>query len=275
MVDRPKQGQDRRRGQSKERTAVRKGHPQGAVIPKGMPIEGIAAIREYLKFRPEILREIWVSPEGASQYKVIAEEIQKLGIKVCEGDRDIVAQQWGLPNIYGPIVALGHFRLLGEAEGLSRLAQLGRDREVVLVLDRIQDPRNLGAIIRTAAFFDVRHIFIPERRQVSLTPAVVATAQGGLAIADLTVVTNLSRLIRSLKELGYWVVAADMDGKPIDQTVRQLDRMVLLLGSEGDGVSQQLLNQSDIIVGQASLSGLESLNVSVAAGILLSQLLNT
>lgn len=239
-----------------------------------MPIEGLAAIREYLRFRPRVLREIWVSSEGEAAFKSIAAEIQTHGVIVHKTDRDSIARLWGLPQIYGPLVGLGHFKTLAEAEGLAKLKKLGRDREIVLVLDRIQDPRNLGALIRTAAFFDVRHIFIPERRQVSLTPAVIATAQGGLAISDVTVVTNLSRLLRQLKELSYWVIAADMGGKPIDASIKRLDRMALVLGSEGDGVSKILMDQADVIVGQASLSGLESLNVSVAAGILLAQLAN-
>jgi 23S rRNA (guanosine2251-2'-O)-methyltransferase len=256
-------------GRKKEESTV------GSEGSRGFPIEGISAIREYLKFRPDAIKELWIAPEGQSLLAEIDGMLKGRMIPVHRHSREEMAKAWGCTALYGPIVALGRFKILAEAEGLSKLKREESSREVALLLDRIQDPRNLGAIIRTAAFFGVRHVFMPERRQVSLTPAVVSTAQGGLALLDLTIVTNLSRLVRHLKEQGYWLVGADMAGKVVDVKVRELPKIVLVLGNEADGIAFQLRNQCDVLVGLPSKSGLESLNVSVAAGILLSQLLSS
>jgi 23S rRNA (guanosine2251-2'-O)-methyltransferase len=140
----------------------------------------------------------------------------------------------------------------------------------VIVLDHISDPRNLGAIVRTAAFFGVRHVIVPEKRQVLLTQAGVNTAQGGFALSDLVVVVNVSRALEELKRNDYWILGAAMGGNPVSTVRGRFNRQVLVLGSEDKGISQHVLGRCDVQVAiPGAPKSLDSLNVSVAAGILI------
>lgn len=141
---------------------------------------------------------------------------------------------------------------------------------VIIALDHITDPRNLGAIARSAAFFGVREVVVPERRQVLLTRASVATAQGAFALVDLVTIVNLSRTLDQLKEAGYWVIGADMAGDPLKQVAAKFEKVVIVMGAEDKGISREVQKRCDVM---ASIAGhperLESLNVSVATGIFL------
>jgi 23S rRNA (guanosine2251-2'-O)-methyltransferase len=144
---------------------------------------------------------------------------------------------------------------------------------LVLVLDHISDPRNLGAIVRSAAFFGIRHVIVPERRQVLLTQASVNTAQGGFALTKLTVVVNVSRALEELKSRDFWVLGAAMSGEPVARVSGRYDKQVLVLGSEDKGISPGVLSHCDVVVSIAGAEkSLDSLNVSVAAGILIHEL---
>jgi 23S rRNA (guanosine2251-2'-O)-methyltransferase len=154
---------------------------------------------------------------------------------------------------------------------LARLKS--RERDVLVALDHVQDPRNLGAIARSAAFFGVTELIAPERRQVLLTQAGVATAQGAFALVDLVAVVNLARTLTQLKELGYWIIGTEMGGEPLSSVAGQYAKTVVVLGAEDTGMSRQIRELCDRHVAIARRGrGLDSLNVSVAAGIVLEAL---
>src|SRR5690606_7140244 len=142
---------------------------------------------------------------------------------------------------------------------------------LLIAVDHITDPRNLGAIVRTAAFYGVPFVIAPERRQVLLTGAAVGTAQGGFALCDLVTVVNLGRALNALKENGYWIVGTAMDGEPIDRVRGVYDKVVLVFGSEDSGLSHGIRQKCDRLacLNPPASAGetLESLNVAVAAGI--------
>ena len=144
-----------------------------------------------------------------------------------------------------------------------------RTQDTLIALDHVMDPRNLGAIARSAAFFGCREIVVAERRQVLLTRASVATAQGGFALTDLVTVTNLGRILDELKECGYWVIGAAMDGESLGKSKPTFEKRVLIFGSEDSGLSPNIQKRCDLVAGIGAKTGLDSLNVSVAAGIFL------
>lgn len=151
----------------------------------------------------------------------------------------------------------------------SFLQHLPKSSEtLILALDHITDPRNLGAIVRSAAFFGIKSIVIPERRQAAITEAALNTAQGGFALVEVVQVVNLGRALEKLKEQGFWVVGTAMDGEKIDDVAGFYDKTVLVLGSEDKGMSAKITEKCDRVVrlGPAN-PPLDSLNVSVAAGI--------
>lgn len=154
-------------------------------------------------------------------------------------------------------------------ELLEELAGQVDRAPLVLGLDAIEDPRNLGAILRTAECAGVDGVFIPERRAVGLTATVAKTAAGALEHVAVARVTNLAQLIGQLKQRNIWVIGADAQGSSDytewDWTVPS----ALFLGGEGSGLHRLIRERCDTLVRIPLLGRIESLNVSVAAGIIL------
>lgn len=230
-------------------------------------VEGLAAVAEYIRFRPEALIELSATREQRRNLEAILR-----GTGVTLPIRELTSERVS-SAIGAPIQALVKLTTLDERALHERITE--RAQDLIVALDHITDPRNLGAIARTAAFFGVRELLAPERRQVLLTQASVATAQGGFAVTDLVCVTNLTRSLETLKELGYWIIGTAMDGEPIGEVVGFYNKSVLVLGNEESGLSQLVRQRCDRLVRIDGIPvpgytmGLDSLNVSVAAGIFL------
>ncbi|MFN0095712.1 MAG: 23S rRNA (guanosine(2251)-2'-O)-methyltransferase RlmB [Dehalococcoidia bacterium] len=140
---------------------------------------------------------------------------------------------------------------------------------LAVLLDQVTDPQNVGAILRTSVATGVRAVVIPKRRGAHLTPGVHRASAGLSFIAPVAAPQNLALALRTLKEAGFWCVAADAGPGSVDAT--QFDwpqRTALILGSEGEGVSQLLLRESDFRVALPMDARVESLNVGVAFGAL-------
>jgi 23S rRNA (guanosine2251-2'-O)-methyltransferase len=142
-------------------------------------------------------------------------------------------------------------------------------RTVVLCLDGIQDPRNLGALARSAAAFRAAGIILPERRSAGITPAAVKASAGALTRLPVCRVKNLSRALDVLKEAGFWVSGAVSDGGQAPWEFDPGDRVALVLGSEGSGVRRGLLERLDFKVRVPMHKDSDSLNVSVAGASIL------
>ncbi|MEG0767831.1 MAG: 23S rRNA (guanosine(2251)-2'-O)-methyltransferase RlmB, partial [Clostridia bacterium] len=142
------------------------------------------------------------------------------------------------------------------------------------VLDGVTDPHNLGAIIRTAECAGAHGVIIPERRAVGLTPAAVKASAGAVEHLRVARAGNLTRLIETLKAEGIWVIAACLTGEPYDQTDLS-GPVALIIGGEGDGVSRLVQEHADHRVALPLKGRIESLNASVAAGILMYEVLRS
>lgn len=146
---------------------------------------------------------------------------------------------------------------------------LGPDDEaLVLVLDEITDPQNLGAILRSCDQFSVSLVVIPSRRSVQVNETVVKVSSGAAQYVPVAVETNINRELEYLQNNGFWVYGADMSGKEAYKTVFP-KRTVLVMGSEGKGLSQLTRRLCDMLVSIPMTGHIDSLNVSVATGILL------
>ena len=142
----------------------------------------------------------------------------------------------------------------------------------VVMLDSLEDPHNFGAIIRTCECAGVNYIIIPKKRSVSVNSTVYKTASGALSHMKIVEVVNLSNTIRKLKDLGYWVYGAEANGKDY----RQVDfkgKTCLVIGSEGHGLKQIVTSSCDEIVSLPMKGKINSLNASVAAGILIYEIM--
>ena len=151
-------------------------------------------------------------------------------------------------------------------ENLARAEEKG-EAPFLIILDNVEDPHNLGAIIRTANLAGAHGVIIPKRRAVGLTSTVAKTSAGAINYTPVAKVTNIVRTIEELKEKGIWFVCADMGG----ETMYDLDLtgpMGLVIGNEGEGVSRLVREACDFTASIPMKGDIDSLNASVAAGVL-------
>jgi len=155
---------------------------------------------------------------------------------------------------------------------LKQLLQQAKSKQnpLILMLDGIEDPNNLGAIMRSADAFGVAGIIMKKRGEVPLNETVARVSTGAIAYVDVAVVSNLSQAISECKDSGFWIVSSDGSATMGYQEVDYHCPIVLVVGSEGFGISKNVLGHSDFIVKIPMVGHVNSLNASVATGILLS-----
>ncbi len=140
---------------------------------------------------------------------------------------------------------------------------------VLLLADGVEDPRNLGALIRTAAAAGAAGVIIPERRAAGLSPLAAKAASGGLEVVPIARVGNMASFVKRLKELSFWTVALDAEAEKPWDALDYPDRLALVVGGESDGVRRLVRQTCDEAVRIPLSRGMESLNLSVAAGVCL------
>ena len=154
-----------------------------------------------------------------------------------------------------------------EIEDMLKLAEEREEDPFLILLDGIEDPHNLGAIIRTANIAGAHGVIIPKRRAAGLTATVAKTSAGALNYTPVAKVTNLVKTIEELKEKGLWFVCADMDGERM-YDLNLTGPIGLVIGNEGEGVSRLVKEKCDFIAGIPMKGEITSLNASVAGGVL-------
>ena len=150
-----------------------------------------------------------------------------------------------------------------------------KNKKIIVMLDNINDPHNLGAILRSADVFEAAGIVLPKHNSVSLNATVAKTSAGAINYVPVAVVNNLNQAIKTLKEEGYWVVSTDGSATIDYSSIKYDFPVVVVIGSEGKGVSPLVLKNSDYIVKIPQFGHVNSLNASVAAGILLAEVHKT
>ena len=140
--------------------------------------------------------------------------------------------------------------------------------ELVLILDHLEDPHNFGAIIRSSEARGIKNIIIPKDRSVSVNETVMKVSSGALSNVNIIMVSNLVNTINKLKDDGYFIYAAEADGEDFSK-VDYANKKVLIIGSEGNGISRLVKEASDVIISIPMKGKINSLNASVATGILL------
>ncbi len=154
-----------------------------------------------------------------------------------------------------------------EVEDILELARQKNEPPFIFILDEIEDPHNLGAIIRTANLAGAHGVIIPKRRAVGLTATVAKTSAGAVNYTPVAKVTNIVKTIEELKEEGLWFVCADMDGTPM-YDLNLKGAIGLVIGNEGSGVSRLVKEKCDFTASIPMKGDIDSLNASVAAGVL-------
>lgn len=199
----------------------------------------------------------------------LAAEAASRGIVTVEVEKQKLDAMCGGAAHQG-IIALAAEKEYCEISDMIGLARERNEKPFIIVCDEINDPHNLGAIIRSADCLGAHGVIIPKRRAVGLSATVSKASAGALEGMLVAKATNLSAAIDELKEAGLWVYAADMDGKPYYEH-RFDSPTAIVLGSEGNGVSRLVREKCDFIVSIPQYGKVNSLNVSNAAAIIMSE----
>ena len=165
------------------------------------------------------------------------------------------------------VIAMAASYEYATVEDILEKAREKGEAPFIFVLDNIEDPHNLGAMIRTANLAGAHGVIIPKRRAVGLTPTVARTSAGAINYTPVAKVTNLKQTMEQLKKEGMWFVCADMDGTPYYQMDLKGPRG-LVIGNEGEGVSRLIKETCDFVASIPMKGDIDSLNASVAAGVL-------
>lgn len=228
---------------------------------------GRNAISEALRSGREINAVYVAKGERNGSIGRILAECREKKIIIKEVDKKKLDFMCGQGNHQG-IAAYVAAHEYAQVEDIFAAAESRNEEPFIIVCDEIEDPHNLGAIIRTAEAAGAHGVIIPRRHSAALTWAVGKASAGALEYMPVARVGNLASTLDELKEKGLWVYSADMDGKPWCETDFS-GGVALVIGSEGKGVSRLIRDKSDFIVSLPMKGHINSLNASVAGGILM------
>jgi 23S rRNA (guanosine2251-2'-O)-methyltransferase len=232
-------------------------------------IVGINPVEGVLTNDVDRVREVLIE-QGSRNPRVdeITAQARKLGVVVKLMSRDALEKTSGELRHQG-VVARYDAPPLRTENDIADLIEAAGPNALFLVLDGVTDPHNLGACLRSAAAANVTAVIVPKDRAVGLTPVVRRASAGGADIVPLVMATNLARALRELKDGGVWLTA--LDGET-DQSIYAIDLkgpVALVMGSEGEGVRRLTRDTCDFVAKIPMPGNMESLNVSVATGIVL------
>jgi len=230
---------------------------------------GINTIHEMFIAAPKSVREIIVSDNANhGRLQALVVEARRLGLPVSfRSARELDRLAQGERH-QGVVAAVDAYAYPGFEKLLQRIAD-AEIAEWILILDGIVDPRNFGALLRTAEAAGVRHIVIPKDRSVEVTPLVVKASVGATHHLNIYKVTNLRRTMQELKQAGYWTVGLVVGAKECLYDRVYPEKLAIVLGSEATGVRPINLRECDFLVSIPMLGNVASLNVGVAGAICL------
>ncbi len=230
-------------------------------------IIGRNAVLEAVRSGREIDTLFVAKGDRSGSIGMIIGKASENGIVVKDVDRRKLDAMCGGANHQG-IAARAAAHKYADIRDMLAAAEEKNEQPFLIICDEIEDPHNLGAIIRSADACGAHGVIIPKRRGVSLTYAVSKVSAGAVEYVPVARVSNLASTIDDLKKEGFWIYGADMDGTPWDKQDYS-GKVALVIGSEGRGISRLVREKCDFIVSLPMKGKINSLNASVAAGILM------
>jgi 23S rRNA (guanosine2251-2'-O)-methyltransferase len=231
-------------------------------------VYGLHAVNAVLERAPERVLELWIAqPRVVGRLNELKDRAQHAGVRVQSVGGEALAKLVGEVAHQGAVAAVRPLQTWNEQDLLESLAAVADP--LLLILDGVTDPHNLGACLRTADAAGVHAVLIPKDRAATVDGVVRKVAAGAAEFVPVASVTNLARSIDMLKERGIWVVGTDGEA---EQTLYAADLkrpLALVLGGEGDGMRRLTRERCDFLVRIPMAGRVESLNVSVAAGVAL------
>jgi 23S rRNA (guanosine2251-2'-O)-methyltransferase len=224
-------------------------------------LSGIHPVAEALRSNHPLDRVLVAQGAGGPRLQEIIDLARRASVTVRFEPRAALDRLAGTPAHQG-VVAMGAAKKYADLEEIAA-------SEMVVVLDGVEDPHNLGAIIRTAHAAGAGGVIVPERRAAGITDVVAKAAAGALEHLPVTRVVNVNRTLEELKRSGHWIYGLDERGTEDYDRVEYAAPTVLVLGGEGKGLHEQVRKHSDVLVRIPVAGKIASLNVSVAAGVVL------
>ena len=230
-------------------------------------VEGRNAVIEAIRAKRPIDRLFILDGSNDGPISTIKREAKKNDIFVRFVDKESLDRMSTTGHHQGVIAKCAAYEYAQVSDILDNAKKKGEDPFIVL-LDNIEDPHNLGAIVRSANLAGAHGVIIPKNRAVGLTATVARTSAGALNYTPVAKVTNLARTIDDLKKQGIWFACADMDGDEM-YGCNLTGPIGLVIGSEGEGVGRLVKEKCDYVVSIPMKGDIDSLNASVAAGVLM------
>jgi 23S rRNA (guanosine2251-2'-O)-methyltransferase len=224
-------------------------------------LSGIHPVAEALRAGHSLEKVLVAQGAGGPRLQEIIDLARRASVLVRFEPRAALDRLAGTPAHQG-VVAMGAASKYRELEEVAAC-------ELLVVLDGVEDPHNLGAVIRTALAAGAGAVIIPERRAASITDVVAKAAAGALEYLPVARVTNVNRALEDLKNRGYWIYGLDERGEQDYTAVEYNTPTVLVLGGEGKGLHEQVRKHCDVVMRIPMAGKIASLNVSVAAGVAL------
>ncbi len=237
-------------------------------------IQGKRSVEEAFRANRQI-RKVYFA-NGISQKKIefLTQQAMLKNIPcswVPRAKLDQLANQGNHQGIIAQVIAYQYASL----EDCFQKAELKKEQPFFLLLDGIEDPHNFGSILRTAEAAGVHGVIIPKNRAVGLTSIVAKTSAGAIEYVPVVRVTNLNRTVEQLKKRGLWVIGSDGDAPQEYQEIDYNMPLALVIGNEGRGISRLMKEKCDFLVHLPMKGRISSLNASVAAGILLYEVMRS
>ena len=277
MEQKKKARPQERRSRKFEREAPRRKRPQMEAEPKRreepreLPddvLVGRNAVTEALKSGRGI-NKLWIaSGDREGSVAEIAALAKERGIVVQYVERAKIESLAGGHRHQGVLAYVAPVPY-AELDDILKAAGEKGEAPFLVLLDELEDPHNLGALLRTADATGVHGILIPKRRSVSLNATVAKTSAGAVEYVPVARIGNIAQTLKKLKEKGFWVAGADMDGEKAYYEADLTGPLVLVVGSEGRGMSRLTKEACDFIVSMPMVGRINSLNASVAGSILM------
>lgn len=239
-----------------------------------MIIYGKNPVKEAISQTLSKIEEILISQElEKERISDIIRLAREKNVKVSFLPRDAISRITGTSSHQGIAARISEFEYNNVDNILSNAKKKG-EKLLIILLDHIEDPQNLGAIIRTVNVLGAHGVIIPKDRAASVTPAVVKASAGAVSFVPIARVVNLVITIRDLKKKGVWIVGADPSAPKsvFAEELGALD-LALVVGSEGKGLTRLVREECDFLVSIPNLGEVSCLNASVAAGIMIYEIL--
>lgn len=255
-----------RKKRPQQHSQKRTNEPQGKMpMPKGRMVVGIHAVRELLKVRPRAVSQLWIRDGFRSHPDLvqIAETAERQRIRPVHPSSGVLDR---ITSSHQGVIAFA-----SESPELDLALLKSQSHATLLVLDEVEDPHNLGAVLRTAWLFGAQGILTPQNRAASLSAAVSKVAQGAAEHVPVVQESGLLETLKALKEEGFWLFGLSHKGESTLYEIEIPEKVIWVLGSESSGIRKPIERECDQLIRIPQADPEASFNVSVAAAIALSE----